>query len=132
MALDVDEVAQLPDTRVVAEVEWAWGLRADGKEAIVIVVKVIPLTALMDRSLYCKNNFSKSFVGLGIIVNIAIALIGMRSLEVLARAGMGLQPLSLPTTGGMCYSAISNPMCQSGEVEAILGVHLRTQIIGHR
>ena len=90
-------------------------MRADGKEAIVIVVKVIPLTALMDRSLYCKNNFSKSFVGLGIIVNIAIALIGMRSLEVLARAGMGLQPLSLPTTGGMRYGAISNPMCQSGE-----------------
>ena len=54
----------------------------------VIVVKVSPPTALIDRNLYCNDNLSKSFVGLGIIVNIAIALIGMRSLEVLARAGM--------------------------------------------
>ena len=36
MALEVDEVAQLPDTRAVAEVEWAWGLRADDRQKPVL------------------------------------------------------------------------------------------------
>ena len=46
LSLDVDK-AQLPNTRAAAEVKEAWGLQADEKEAIAIVEKESPSTALI-------------------------------------------------------------------------------------